>query len=139
LYSLQAIEENGLFFSLLLCWMGIHCGSYNVSNVSHLKSSLPPPLYLSPDSWKSFKRYHFCIYIHVYQIFAPYSHSYPLSLPPPPLLVPTLPPGQDLLHPLILQFCRRKDQKKNMTFLFVWGAGSYIGSFLVIFPCIDVL
>jgi hypothetical protein len=35
------------FFSLLLCWLGVHCGiykgSYNVSTVSYLNSP-PPPL-----------------------------------------------------------------------------------------------
>jgi hypothetical protein len=76
---------------LLLCWAGVHCGictgSYNVSDISHLNS--PPPL-LSfitppPHSWNSFNRYHFCICIHAYTVFAQYSLSYPLSWLPVPL------------------------------------------------------
>jgi hypothetical protein len=42
------------------------------------------PLCSSPESWNSFNRYNFCIYIHVYTVFAPYSPSYSFSLPPPP-------------------------------------------------------
>jgi hypothetical protein len=44
-------------------------------------SSPPPPLsfiFLSPKSWNSFKRYHFCIYIYVYTFLAQYS---PFSFP----------------------------------------------------------
>jgi hypothetical protein len=41
-----------------------------------------PPLSPSSFSWKSFNRYNFCTYIHVYTIFAPYSPSYPQALPP---------------------------------------------------------
>jgi hypothetical protein len=48
-----------------------------------------PPLLFSfisssPNSWSSFNRYHCCIYIHVYTLFAPYSPSYPLSPSPLP-------------------------------------------------------
>jgi hypothetical protein len=62
--------------------LGVHCsiykGSYNVSNISFF----PSP---SSDSWNSFNRYHFCMYIHVYTLFAPYSspYSFPCHLPPP--------------------------------------------------------
>jgi hypothetical protein len=64
-------------------------------------------------------RYNFCTHMHVHTFFAPCSPSYPFSRPHPPLpLIPTLPPGKDLFHPPILQFCRReKSKKKNMTFL----------------------
>jgi hypothetical protein len=45
------------------------------------------PLSPSPDFWNPFNRYHFCIYIHVYTLFALHSSSYFLSLshdlPPP--------------------------------------------------------
>jgi hypothetical protein len=66
-------------FFLLLCCVGVHCsiykGSYNVSNISYLNS--PPALlsisFLSPNSWNSFNRYHFCIYVYVYTLFALYS------------------------------------------------------------------
>jgi hypothetical protein len=74
-----------VLFPLSLCWVAVHCGIYiykgscNVSNISYLNS---PSLSLSfilpsPDSWNSFKRYHFYIYIHEYTLFALYSSSYP--------------------------------------------------------------
>jgi hypothetical protein len=50
----------------------------------HTLEFTPPhhsPLSLS-HSWNSFNRSHFSIYIHVYTVFAPYSQSYTLSLPP---------------------------------------------------------
>jgi hypothetical protein len=34
---------------------------------------------------------------------------------------------------------KRKDKKKNKTFLLVWYKSGYTGSFLVIFPCVYVL
>jgi hypothetical protein len=76
----------------------------------------PPLLSLSPfpHSWNSFSRYHFCIYMHVYTFFVAYSPSYPLSsLPQPLLLVPALPPVQDLVSPPVLQFCRREKRKRK--------------------------
>jgi hypothetical protein len=51
-------------------------------------------------------------------------------------------PPQDLLHPPVLRFCRRKeikDKKNNMKFSLVWDKVSYTGSCLVLFPCIYVL
>jgi hypothetical protein len=77
---------HSFIFPLLLCWVWVHCsiyqGSYNVSNISYMNS--PPPLLPFIMISGSFNRYHLCIYIHVYTFFAPYSSSYPLSLPPPP-------------------------------------------------------
>jgi hypothetical protein len=60
-----------LVFLLLFSWVWAHCsinkGSYNVSNISYLNSLLhSSPSSILPYSWKSFNRYHFCIYIHVY-------------------------------------------------------------------------
>jgi hypothetical protein len=69
------------FPPLLLCWVGGHCGiykvSYNVSTISYLNSPLSPVPFILPflNSWNSFSRYHFCIYMHVYTYFAPYSSS----------------------------------------------------------------
>jgi hypothetical protein len=63
-----------------------------------------------PHSWSGFNRYNFCIYIHVYIFFVPYSLSY---------LFPHHLWGQDLFCPPVLWFCRgkkRKDKTKNMTF-----------------------
>jgi hypothetical protein len=57
----------------------------------------------------------FCIYIHVYSVFAWYSPSYPLSPLCPHTLVPAFSPGQDLFCPSVLWFCRRKkriDERK---------------------------
>jgi hypothetical protein len=76
------------FLNCCVGW-GVHCsiyeGSYSVSNISYL--NLPPPLlffiHSSPNSWNSFNRYHFCIYIHVYTL-ALYSYSHPFPPPPPP-------------------------------------------------------
>jgi hypothetical protein len=64
---------------------GIYKGSYNISNISYLNSSLPPFFFilLSPHSWNRFNRYLFCIYIHVYTVFAPYSPSCTFSPSPP--------------------------------------------------------
>jgi hypothetical protein len=44
---------------------------YIIPEFTPSTSLLHPP---SPDSWNSFNRYHFCIYIHVYT-FAPYPNS----------------------------------------------------------------
>jgi hypothetical protein len=57
-----------------------------------------PPLLHSPDSWKSFNRYHFCIYIHMCTLFVSCSSSYPLTshLHPPTGANPP-PPGWELL------------------------------------------
>jgi hypothetical protein len=41
-------------------------------------------LFHPPHSSNSFNRYCFCIYIHVYTLFALYSSSHTLSPPPPP-------------------------------------------------------
>jgi hypothetical protein len=86
-----------VIFSLLLCWVVVSCGfykgSYDVSNISYLNS---PPLALFypplPDSWNSFNRYHFCIYIHVYTLFPLYSAFYLLSchLPLPTVRIDTI-------------------------------------------------
>jgi hypothetical protein len=67
-------------------------------------------LYLPlPDSWSIFSRYHFCIYIHVHTFFCTIFTLLPHSPTTSSLtLVPALPTGQDLVHPLILQFCRKK-------------------------------
>jgi hypothetical protein len=75
---------------------GFFCFSFTVlggSTLWHLQRILQcinyiilkfnPPL----DLWNSFSSYHFCIYMHVYTFFAPYSLSYFLSPPPPPNLV----------------------------------------------------
>jgi hypothetical protein len=74
---------------------------------------IPPPLFFippPPDSWNSYNRYHYCIFMYVHTFFALYSPSYPLSPPTisPLPLVPTFPPGQDLFHPPVLWFCRRE-------------------------------
>jgi hypothetical protein len=72
-----------------------------------------PVMSPSPGSWNSFNRCHFCIYMHVYTFFAPYSPSYLLSPPTPP----TPQAGAESFS-LILQ--KRKDKKKYMKFLLIW-------------------
>jgi hypothetical protein len=99
--------QTDYFLPLLLCWVGVHCGiyiyksSYNVSNISYLNSP-PPPLsfIILPQFLEQFQQVSlFCIYTHVYTVFAPYSSSYsPCHLSPPtsvkttPLEKPVLPP-----------------------------------------------
>jgi hypothetical protein len=71
----------------------IYKSPYNISNISYLNSPPPPFSFnpLSPHSWNSFNRYHFCIFISVYTAFALYSPSctlYPLPFPPCPRYQP---------------------------------------------------
>jgi hypothetical protein len=74
----------------------------------------------SPDSWSTFSRYHFRIYLHLYTFYC----TIFTLLPPFPqhLLLPTgVSPTteQDLFHPPVLWFCKRKnrnDRTKTMTF-----------------------
>jgi hypothetical protein len=134
-------------FLLLLCWVRVHWSVYKASyNMSFLKS--PSPLLFhapSTDSWNSFNRYHFCIYIHMYTLFAPYSPTYPFLhhlLQSPVATSLTHHVQEELICPPVFWCCRRKyikDYKKNMAFLLVWEEDSYAGRFLVLFPCIYVL
>jgi hypothetical protein len=55
---------------------------------------------------------------------------FPAAFPPPTL--------QNLFHPSVLQFCRRKnikDKKRNMTFLLVWDKNNYTGNLGVSLCC----
>jgi hypothetical protein len=91
-----------------------------------------PPLlsYISPPliSCNSFNRYHFCIYIHVYTLFATYSPSYHFSPPPPHFHWCKMHPPKAEPVPLILLFSKFvkkiyiyiNNKKRNMTFLLVW-------------------
>jgi hypothetical protein len=70
------------------------------------------------------------------------SPSYPLCPSPPPFhwcLLSTL--GRTFFTLPFSDFAekKRKDKEKNMTFFPVWCKSSYIGSFLVVFPCMYVL
>jgi hypothetical protein len=105
MYKMYFVGFFKVFFPLL-CWVSVHCGiykgSYNVSNISHLNSNPVPHSFIPPcsDSWKSFNRLHiFCIYIHVYILFAPYSSSwsFPQHMPLQPVQTPTLPTPQPIL------------------------------------------
>jgi hypothetical protein len=102
----------------------IYKGSYNASNIPYF-NSLPPLLSSPLDSWNSFNRYHFCIYVHGYTLFVPYSSSYPfpchLSTPtgassPWPTLGRTC---SVLLFSDFIKDKNIKDKKGNMTFLLV--------------------
>jgi hypothetical protein len=75
----------------------------------------------------------------MYAVFAVYSSTFPPFLPPPPFHWYSPFPKPDLFCLPGLSFCRRKRKNNKMTFLLLWDKGSYIGSFLVIFPCIYVL
>jgi hypothetical protein len=47
-------------------------------------STISPLSALPPYSWNSFIRHNFSINMHVHTVFAPYSPSFTISLPPPP-------------------------------------------------------
>jgi hypothetical protein len=80
-------------------------------NTSYL--NLPPLSFsfitLSPYYWNRLNKYHFSTYIHVYTVFVPYSSSHTFS-PPSASFQWYQPPQQDLLCPLVLQFCKRKEK-----------------------------
>jgi hypothetical protein len=83
-------------YFLLLCWVGVHCSiyksSYNISNISYLKSA-PSPFSFIPSLhfWNSFNRYHFSCtymctqYLHYIHPPTPYLHLLPPSLPLVPI------------------------------------------------------
>jgi hypothetical protein len=72
-------------------WRFLQCVNYIILVFTPSTALLHP---LSPDTWNSFNRYHFCIYKHVYTLFAPYlsSRTYAFHLLLPPLLSPPPPP-----------------------------------------------
>jgi hypothetical protein len=104
-----------IYFSLLLCWVRVHCGiytgSYNVYlNLPPLPFSFIPPF---PDSGVvqqvSFLHLHTYIcthFVHHIHTFTPFPNTSSF------LLVLALPTGQDLFNPPVLQFCRRKKEKR---------------------------
>jgi hypothetical protein len=106
------------FFIVVL--LGVHCGiyksSYNVSNTSYLSSASPPLSFItsSPHSWNTFNRYHFCIYIHVYTVFALYSPSYNISLTPPPSHWYQLPPTPPQVRPVLPSYSLILWKKKEI-------------------------
>jgi hypothetical protein len=114
------------FFNFIVVLGEVHCdiykGSYNVSNMSYLNSPLHhSPLSPHPHSRNSFNRYLFSVHIHKYTVFALYSPSYTLSLPPPPptgIKTPTSQVGPVLpsCSPIFWR-CKRKE--KEMIVLFV--------------------
>jgi hypothetical protein len=75
-------------FYFLIVVLGLECGihrsSYNISNLSFLISPLPlfPVITLLPFH-EYLQQVSFSINIHVYSVFASYSPSCILSLPPP--------------------------------------------------------
>jgi hypothetical protein len=90
--------------------------------MSYMNSSFPPIPFIppSPKSWNSFNRYHFCIYIPVYTVFAMYSLSYPPF--PTPLQYQPAPLGNNSFascSPILQKREKRKVKKENMTFLLV--------------------
>jgi hypothetical protein len=78
------------FFFSLYCYIGLGdiVAFIQVLTMYQIYMNSPPLPFsfipTSPDSWSTFNRYLFGIYIHQYTFFAPDSPSYPLS-PTPPL------------------------------------------------------
>jgi hypothetical protein len=70
---------------------GIYTGSYNSSNIPYLNSL---PLSFSANSWNSFKRYHFCIYLHVYTVLYQFHPPTPCSVISLLPLMPAFPPDR---------------------------------------------
>jgi hypothetical protein len=99
----------------------LQCIKYSILEFILSIILLYPPL---PQSLNSFNRYHFCIYIHVYTVFALYSPSTLFSHLLLFLLVPH-PPSRTCSALLFSNFVK----EKKMTFLFVYD--SYTGSFIV--------
>jgi hypothetical protein len=113
LFFLQCVCRTIFFLYCCAGWgyiMGIYKGCYKVLTILYLNfpfhlSSLSP---LSPNSWKSFNRYHFCIYMHVCTFFCTtFTLLPPFPATSPVPLVPTHLPGNDLLHSPVLWFCRK--------------------------------
>jgi hypothetical protein len=109
------------FFPLLLCAVGLHCviykGSYILSNTSYMNSPSPLLSFISPspNSWNSFNRYHFCIYIRVHifcTIFTPFSPFPIISLLP---LVPALPLGNICFALWFFNFVEEGEKMKRKT------------------------
>jgi hypothetical protein len=83
-------------------------------NIPYLNSP-PPSFSFVLHSWNSFNRYLFSIYIHVYTVFVPYSHSHTLSPSPPPSHCYQSPPRRTCSALLFCNFVN----EKQMTVLFV--------------------
>jgi hypothetical protein len=95
---------------------GIYKGPYNVSDISYLNSPPPPLSFIPlPPFMEQFQQVSFLHLHNEYTLFVPYSSFYPFP-------TPLTPSGQNLFHPLVIQFCKRKnlkDKKGNMAFLLV--------------------
>jgi hypothetical protein len=96
----------------VLCWVGVHCGIFNVSNISYLyrpplSSDLPIPGLVSLGIIFAFT--HMCTqYLHHIHPPTPFPIIFSLLLVPPPYTTT----GSVL--PSYFQFCRRK--KTKLTF-----------------------
>jgi hypothetical protein len=108
--SLVGLNYAGVFFTVVLdggtLWplqKFLQYIKYIILEITHSTIFLHLP---SPHSWHSFNRYHFSMYIHVNTVFARYSHSHNLSLPPPlPLYQP---PGRTCSAFLFSEFVKEK-------------------------------
>jgi hypothetical protein len=93
---------------------------------------------LFPNFWNSFKRYHFCTYIHGITLFALHSSSYPFPATCPLPLVPDFPPQKTFSTLLFYNFIEEKNTKdkiRNMVFLLLWDKDSYTRSFHAYMYC----
>jgi hypothetical protein len=71
------------------------------------------------------------IYSFLFHCFYIYSHVYTLFVPPLPCF------QAETVPPLVLEFCWREsigDNKKDSSFLLIWGKNSYTERFLALLP-----
>jgi hypothetical protein len=105
-----------LFFPLLLCWVGIHCGIYKILIMYQLYHTWIHPLHCSPLF--SPPRIHRIVTTGIINFACMWVHFLHHIHPPTPfpchrplLLFPALPPGQDLFYLLLSDFAEGKRKK----------------------------
>jgi hypothetical protein len=106
-----------IYFCILWC-AEVHCaiyiGHYNVSNVSYMNWPPQPFSFISPspDSWKSFNRYTFYIFLHVYTFYCTvFNLLHHFATPPVSNWCQSSPLGRDFSAFLFSEFEGEKRMK----------------------------